>query len=175
MNCVLGSYWPEEVHGLPTHKKLIGCYWMCWLGLAETVIYRIFFYVNKAGNGQLQLREIKRSNLIAALQQVDEEEDINKVLRWVILPCSLSGHLSRWMHVRVTNLLFCVFLLPLSWQSQNRMYCSYTEAWQISILVMTGTFHMSTSTLFTASSGNSIQIMTFWLIRMTSCGMGTML
>jgi hypothetical protein len=62
---------------------------------AETVIYRIFFYVNKAGNGQLQLREIKRSNLIAALQQVDEEEDINKVLRWVILPCSLSGHLSR--------------------------------------------------------------------------------
>jgi serine/threonine-protein phosphatase 2A regulatory subunit B'' len=52
------------------------------LGLAETVIYRIFFYVNKAGNGQLQLREIKRSNLIAALQQVDEEEDINKVLRY---------------------------------------------------------------------------------------------
>ncbi|KAH9569798.1 hypothetical protein CY35_02G009800 [Sphagnum magellanicum] len=49
---------------------------------AETVIYRIFFYVNKAGNGQLQLREIKRSNLIAALQQVDEEEDINKVLRY---------------------------------------------------------------------------------------------
>jgi serine/threonine-protein phosphatase 2A regulatory subunit B'' len=63
------------------------------LGLAETVIYRIFFYVNKAGNGQLQLREIKRSNLIAALQQVDEEEDINKVLRWVIFPCSLPGHL----------------------------------------------------------------------------------
>jgi hypothetical protein len=25
MNCVLGSYWPEEVHGLPTHKKLIDC------------------------------------------------------------------------------------------------------------------------------------------------------
>jgi serine/threonine-protein phosphatase 2A regulatory subunit B'' len=49
---------------------------------AETVIYRIFFYVNKAGNGQLQLREIKRSNLIASLQQVDEEEDINKVLRY---------------------------------------------------------------------------------------------
>jgi serine/threonine-protein phosphatase 2A regulatory subunit B'' len=55
-------------------------------GLAETVIYRIFFYVNKAGNGQLQLREIKRSNLIASLQQVDEEEDINKVLRWVLPP-----------------------------------------------------------------------------------------
>jgi serine/threonine-protein phosphatase 2A regulatory subunit B'' len=55
---------------------------MGWDGLAETVIYRIFFYVNKAGNGQLQLREIKRSNLIASLQQVDEEEDINKVLRY---------------------------------------------------------------------------------------------
>jgi serine/threonine-protein phosphatase 2A regulatory subunit B'' len=59
---------------------------MGWDGLAETVIYRIFFYVNKAGNGQLQLREIKRSNLIASLQQVDEEEDINKVLRWVLPP-----------------------------------------------------------------------------------------
>jgi serine/threonine-protein phosphatase 2A regulatory subunit B'' len=59
---------------------------MGWDGLAETVIYRIFFYVNKAGNGQLQLREIKRSNLIASLQLVDEEEDINKVLRWVLPP-----------------------------------------------------------------------------------------
>ncbi|KAG0624974.1 hypothetical protein M758_2G017900 [Ceratodon purpureus] len=49
---------------------------------AETVIYRIFYHVNKAGNGRLQLRELKRSNLIAALQQVDEEEDINKVLRY---------------------------------------------------------------------------------------------
>jgi hypothetical protein len=110
--------YPQKAHRL-SPDVLVG------LGLAETVIYRIFFYVNKAGNGQLQLREIKRSNLIAALQQVDEEEDINKVLRWVILPCSLSGHLSRWMHVRVTNLRFCVFLLSLSQQSQNRMYSSY--------------------------------------------------
>jgi len=48
---------------------------------AETVIFRIFYHCNKAGNGQLQLREIKRSNLVAALQQVDVEEDINKVLK----------------------------------------------------------------------------------------------
>lgn len=48
---------------------------------AETVIYRIFYHVNRSGNGRLLLRELKRSNLIAALQQVDEEEDINKVLR----------------------------------------------------------------------------------------------
>lgn len=53
----------------------------CMWSAAETVIYRIFYHVNKAGNGRLQLRELKRSNLIAALQQVDEEEDINKVLR----------------------------------------------------------------------------------------------
>ncbi|KAJ7568956.1 hypothetical protein O6H91_01G054500 [Diphasiastrum complanatum] len=49
---------------------------------AETVIYRIFYHVNRSGNGRLQLRELKRSNLIAALQQVDEEEDINKVLKY---------------------------------------------------------------------------------------------
>ncbi|XP_051121433.1 serine/threonine protein phosphatase 2A regulatory subunit B''beta-like [Andrographis paniculata] len=49
---------------------------------AETVIYRIFFYVNRAGNGRLTLRELKRSDLIAAMQHADEEEDINKVLRY---------------------------------------------------------------------------------------------
>ncbi|CAL5425060.1 unnamed protein product [Camellia sinensis] len=34
------------------------------------------------GNGQLTLRELKRGNLIAAMQHADEEEDINKVLRY---------------------------------------------------------------------------------------------
>ncbi|XP_057959767.1 serine/threonine protein phosphatase 2A regulatory subunit B''alpha-like [Malania oleifera] len=49
---------------------------------AETVIYRIFYYINRTGNGHLTLRELKRGNLIAAMQYVDEEEDINKVLRY---------------------------------------------------------------------------------------------
>ncbi|KAI8556157.1 hypothetical protein RHMOL_Rhmol05G0230200 [Rhododendron molle] len=49
---------------------------------AETVIYRIFYYVNRSGNGRLTLRELKRGNLIAAMQHADEEEDINKVLRF---------------------------------------------------------------------------------------------
>ncbi|KAK1409761.1 hypothetical protein QVD17_36290 [Tagetes erecta] len=49
---------------------------------AETVIYRIFYYVNRAGNGCLTLRELKRGNLIAAMMHADEEEDINKVLRY---------------------------------------------------------------------------------------------
>uniref|UniRef100_A0A5B7CEV0 EF-hand domain-containing protein n=1 Tax=Davidia involucrata TaxID=16924 RepID=A0A5B7CEV0_DAVIN len=49
---------------------------------AETVIYRIFYYINKSGNGHLTLRELKRGNLIAAMQHADEEEDINKVLRY---------------------------------------------------------------------------------------------
>ncbi|BBN11704.1 serine/threonine-protein phosphatase 2A regulatory subunit B'' [Marchantia polymorpha subsp. ruderalis] len=49
---------------------------------AETVIYRIFYHINRSGNGRLQLRELKRSNLVTALQQVDEEEDINKVLKY---------------------------------------------------------------------------------------------
>ncbi|GMH11301.1 hypothetical protein Nepgr_013142 [Nepenthes gracilis] len=49
---------------------------------AETVIYRIFYYINRAGNGHLTLRELKRGNLIPAMQHADEEEDINKVLRY---------------------------------------------------------------------------------------------
>ncbi|KAM7250615.1 hypothetical protein ACFE04_022498 [Oxalis oulophora] len=49
---------------------------------AETVIYRIFYYMNRSGNGHLTLRELKRGNLIDAMQYADEEEDINKVLRY---------------------------------------------------------------------------------------------
>ncbi|KAE9463815.1 hypothetical protein C3L33_04258, partial [Rhododendron williamsianum] len=49
---------------------------------AETVVCRIFFYVNRSGNGQLTLRELKRGNLIAAMQHADEEKDINKILRY---------------------------------------------------------------------------------------------
>ncbi|XP_024969171.1 serine/threonine protein phosphatase 2A regulatory subunit B''beta isoform X1 [Cynara cardunculus var. scolymus] len=49
---------------------------------AETVIYRIFYYVNRTGNGRLTLRELKRGNLIDAMLHADEEEDINKVLRY---------------------------------------------------------------------------------------------
>ncbi|CAN0885911.1 Serine/threonine protein phosphatase 2A regulatory subunit B''alpha [Linum grandiflorum] len=49
---------------------------------AETVICRIFYNVNRSGNGRLTLRELKRSNLIAVMQQVDEEEEINKILRY---------------------------------------------------------------------------------------------
>ncbi|PWA61389.1 EF-hand domain pair [Artemisia annua] len=49
---------------------------------AETVIYRIFYYMNRAGDARLTLRELKRGNLIAAMQHADEEEDINKVLRY---------------------------------------------------------------------------------------------
>lgn len=56
---------------------------MCGNGPAETVIYRIFYYINRSGNGRLTLRELKRGNLIAAMQHADEEEDINKVLRLV--------------------------------------------------------------------------------------------
>ncbi|WZZ13838.1 hypothetical protein YC2023_106927 [Brassica napus] len=50
---------------------------------AETVIYRIFYYINRSGTGCITLRELKRGNLVAAMQQVDEEDDINKVIRRV--------------------------------------------------------------------------------------------
>ncbi|MED6114498.1 hypothetical protein PIB30_080795 [Stylosanthes scabra] len=48
---------------------------------AETVIYKIFFYVNRMENGQITLRELKRNGgtLMEAMEQVDEEDDINRV------------------------------------------------------------------------------------------------
>ncbi|KAG8479032.1 hypothetical protein CXB51_029874 [Gossypium anomalum] len=49
---------------------------------AETVIYRIYYYINRSQNGRLTLRELKRGNLIDAMLHADEEEDINKVLRY---------------------------------------------------------------------------------------------
>eukprot|EP00239_Pterosperma_sp_CCMP1384_P003288 CAMPEP_0197843816 /NCGR_PEP_ID=MMETSP1438-20131217/757_1 /TAXON_ID=1461541 /ORGANISM="Pterosperma sp., Strain CCMP1384" /LENGTH=523 /DNA_ID=CAMNT_0043454213 /DNA_START=464 /DNA_END=2035 /DNA_ORIENTATION=+ len=49
---------------------------------AETVIYRIFYTVNTRGNRKISLRELKRSDLIEAMQQLGEEEDINKVFRY---------------------------------------------------------------------------------------------
>ncbi|XP_014513292.1 probable serine/threonine protein phosphatase 2A regulatory subunit B''delta isoform X1 [Vigna radiata var. radiata] len=49
---------------------------------AETVIYRIYYYINRSGNGCLTLRELKRGNIIDAMMHADEEEDINKVLRY---------------------------------------------------------------------------------------------
>lgn len=59
--------------------------WMKTIALcaAETVIYRIFYYMNRSGTGHLTLRELKRGNLIAAMHHADEEDDINKVLRLV--------------------------------------------------------------------------------------------
>ncbi|KAL5208264.1 hypothetical protein ABZP36_032699 [Zizania latifolia] len=49
---------------------------------AETVVYRIFYCLGRIGGGHLTLRELKRGNLLDALRHADEEEDINKVLRY---------------------------------------------------------------------------------------------
>eukprot|EP00958_Prasinococcus_capsulatus_P021543 scaffold2926_cov399-Prasinococcus_capsulatus_cf.AAC.12 len=48
----------------------------------ETVTYRIFYHVNRSGSGRMTLKELQRSNLMSAMQIVDEEEDINKVLHY---------------------------------------------------------------------------------------------
>ncbi|KAG8070116.1 hypothetical protein GUJ93_ZPchr0006g44876 [Zizania palustris] len=49
---------------------------------AETVVYRIFYCLSRIGGGHLTLRELKRGNLLDALRHADDEEDINKVLRY---------------------------------------------------------------------------------------------
>lgn len=49
---------------------------------AVTVITRIFYCVNKCHSGRITSRQIRRSDLLEAFQQVDEEEDINRVTRY---------------------------------------------------------------------------------------------
>jgi len=49
---------------------------------AITVITRIFYSVNICHSGRITSRQIRRSDLLSAFQQVDEEEDINKVTRY---------------------------------------------------------------------------------------------
>nr|CCA22536.1 conserved hypothetical protein [Albugo laibachii Nc14] len=46
---------------------------------AITVVARIFYSVDRDSSGRITLRKLRRSNLIAAFNMVDEEGDINKV------------------------------------------------------------------------------------------------
>ena len=48
----------------------------------ETVVYRIFYDCNTHWNGKLTLRELKRSDLLEHMLRVEEEEDINRVLKY---------------------------------------------------------------------------------------------
>ncbi|CAK0763377.1 hypothetical protein CVIRNUC_003051 [Coccomyxa viridis] len=49
---------------------------------AETVILRIFYSLDRSGLGRITLRDLKRGDLLSALQQLDKEDDVNKVLRY---------------------------------------------------------------------------------------------
>jgi len=49
---------------------------------AETVVHRIFYALNGSGSGQMSLRDMKRGDLIAALHEVEGEEDVNRCTRY---------------------------------------------------------------------------------------------
>lgn len=49
---------------------------------SETVVYRIFYALNRNGDGRLTLRELKKGDLVAVLHEIDDQDDINKVLRY---------------------------------------------------------------------------------------------
>ena len=46
---------------------------------ADTVVMRIFFVIDRNDDGRISYRDLKQSNFIKTLREVDEEEDINKV------------------------------------------------------------------------------------------------
>ena len=49
---------------------------------AVTVITRIFYSVNLCHSGRITVRQVRKSDLLTVFQQVDEEEDINKVTKY---------------------------------------------------------------------------------------------
>jgi hypothetical protein len=91
--------------------------------------------MNRAGNGRLTLRELKRGNLIAAMQQADDEEDINKVLRW---QCSS---------------FFSQFIFYMLHYDFSPSFLGVGPD-RIASLCLTGIFLMSTSMWYTAASGS---------------------
>jgi len=49
---------------------------------AETVIYRIFYAMDRSGLGRLTLADLRRGGLLDALAALDEEDDVNRVLQY---------------------------------------------------------------------------------------------
>eukprot|EP01018_Ginkgo_biloba_P009965 Gb_34339 [translate_table: standard] len=93
---------------------------------AETVIYRIFYYINRSGNGHITLRELKRGNLIPAMQHVDEEEDINKLdisrnVSDLVENCGLFSWSANWQNI-------------LGLQSHSTVACKFPVEYSLAML-----------------------------------------
>jgi len=126
---------------------------------AETVVYRIFYSLNRIGSGHLSLRELKRGNLLSALRHADDEEDINKVLRWYIR--IKSKHFSTFL---------CIYFSVALYDK-----CSYfRDAQHWTFFLPVGISHMSISMWYIASSGSWTQTTIFWLIKKILLSMETM-
>jgi len=46
------------------------------------VVYRIYYNANRAGNGRLTLKELEKSDVPEAIDILDKEDDINKILKY---------------------------------------------------------------------------------------------
>lgn len=50
--------------------------------VVETVIERIFYDLERGHQGRIYLKEWKKSKFVSILEQLDEEDDINRVLEF---------------------------------------------------------------------------------------------
>ena len=111
---------------------------------AETVVYRIFYCLNRIGSGHLSLRELKRGNLLSALRHADDEEDINKVLRCdtfelnlntsapfcpYILSCAALWKVQ--LFLRVAQHWTYWFFFPCRYFSYEHFYVIYCKFWEL--------------------------------------------
>ena len=49
---------------------------------AETVVHRIFYSLNSTASGRLTYRDLRRGDLISALNDLEEDDDVNKCTRY---------------------------------------------------------------------------------------------
>lgn len=122
---------------------------------AETVVYRIFYCLNRIGSGYLTLRELKRGNLISALRHADDEEDINKVLRWHLQIKFSDNSAPLYLQICLKSIFF--FKGTLSFH--------YPTHWTSCLFSPVGISHMSISMWYIASSGSWTQTMTSLLTK----------
>jgi serine/threonine-protein phosphatase 2A regulatory subunit B'' len=86
----------------------------------QTVIARIFYYINKSGNEKMTLGELRKSNFMEILALLDEEDEINKVH---------SHHLHHIFCSR--SKLFHRFVQITEYFSYEHFYVLYVKFWEL--------------------------------------------
>jgi hypothetical protein len=90
---------------------------------AQTVVYRMMYLLDRAEKGSLTEGDMKRGKLAEAMAQLDQEEDVNKVLKFFsyehfyvmyckACPCPIDGAAFRLHWVAFVGQVHVHFAMP---------------------------------------------------------------